>query len=130
VARDRSHDQLREGGADHDRRFVAGEDCDHNHWVHGEMGGSGSGSGSGDPDLEQKGLNQALSSDTSLRFDLGLDSAQSETGQGLGWSLLGPCAMHVLTHGSTHDGLQKPGLLQWARCENHVGLGVCELLAW
>jgi hypothetical protein len=92
-------------------------DCDHNHWVHGEMGGSGS----GDLDLEQKGLGQALSSDDSLRFGLGLDSAQSEMGQGLGWSLLGPCVVHVSTHGSTHDGLQKPRLLQHVLCENRVG---------
>ena len=126
MARDRSHDQLCEGGSDHDRSFVADEDYDHNHWVHGEMGGSGS----DDLDLEQKGLDQALSSDASLCFGLGLDSAQSETGQGLGWSLFGPCAVHVLTHGLTHDGLKKPRLLQWVRCENHVGLGVCELLAW
>uniref|UniRef100_A0A2N9IQL0 Uncharacterized protein n=2 Tax=Fagus sylvatica TaxID=28930 RepID=A0A2N9IQL0_FAGSY len=65
-------------------------DCDHNHWVHGEMGGSGS----GDLDLEQKGLGQALSSDDSLRFGLGLDSAQSEMGQGL--DLLVPS--HAVSH--------------------------------
>ena len=64
MARDRNHDQLHEGGANHDRRFVAGEDCDHNHGVHGEMGGLGY----SDLDLEQKGLGQALSSGDSLRF--------------------------------------------------------------
>ena len=69
MARDRSRDQLREGGADHDRRLVADEDSDHNHWVHGEMDGSSS----GDLALEQKGLNQAQSSDASLRIGLGLD---------------------------------------------------------